>query len=64
VVARLQNFALNLLFVFWIFDEVWWAGDNVATVATTSVEADFIGVMTNAATQTFINIWKIQKTKN
>jgi len=50
--------------VFWIFDEVWWAGDNVATVATTSVEADFIGVMTNAATQTFINIWKIQKTKN
>jgi hypothetical protein len=46
--------------VFWIFDEVWWTGDRIATVATTGVEADFVGIMTITSTQTFINIWKIK----
>lgn len=48
----------NLLLVFWIFDEVRWTGDRIATVSSTGVEADFIGIMTIIPTQTFINIWK------
>jgi hypothetical protein len=44
--------------VFWISDEVWWAGDRIATITTTGVEADFVRITTTAPTQTFINIWK------
>jgi hypothetical protein len=46
--------------VFWILDEVWRTGDGIATVAATGIEADFIGILTNAPAQTFINVWKSQ----
>lgn len=46
--------------MFWILDEVWRTGDGIATVAATRIEADFIGISTNAPVQTFINVWKSQ----
>jgi hypothetical protein len=53
----------HLLPVFWILDEVWRAGDGIAAVATTGIEANFIGISTNAPSQTFINVCK-SKVKN
>jgi hypothetical protein len=44
--------------MFWILDEVRRTGDAIATITSTGIEANFIGISTNNPSQTFVDVWK------